>query len=133
MNYSELIELFDNAKSKNEIKEKVMPKYPEKCLITGYRKCESYYFGEGIVYLPEPAYDAYTLPEYVRQWKEFCSVKIDMDDEFSREYITLCNLIDVVEWKRFSEISEIKEFYEIPEEDIEWAKKELEEITLEEE
>lgn len=125
LKYRELIELFDNCKSVDELRTKVMPQYPDECLITGCRKCESYYFDEGIVFLPEPAYDAYTLPSYNSEEKCFECWKIDMDDEFRRDYTVLCDLSHVLEWSNFKKI---KEFYEIPDEDVEWAKKELAEI-----
>ena len=53
---------------------------PKECLITGLRRCDSYVFDEGVVYLSEPAYDGYTLPEYVSEDKAFYRTK--MDDDF---------------------------------------------------
>ena len=71
-------------KSKEEI-EKLMHEAPEICPLLGFYKCASYYFDEGIVYLSNPAYNAYTIPEWFEDSKEFIYTKIDMDDDFRRE------------------------------------------------
>lgn len=63
----------------------LMNEAPEICPILGLSKCESYYFDEGVVYLTNPAYDAYTIPEWLEDSKEFIYTKIDMDDDFRRD------------------------------------------------
>ncbi len=85
---------------------------PEVEPITGMRRCDSYMFNEGPVYLPEPAYDAYTLPVYDPEWKEFSWTKIDMDNDFEREDQTLCTLEDL---KDRPDFEEIKKFYGVVE------------------
>ncbi|MFF5994518.1 hypothetical protein AAGS61_07135 [Lysinibacillus sp. KU-BSD001] len=52
------------------------------CLITGLEKCTSYMIDGNVVYLPRPAYDAYTLPEYTAEEKAFYQIKYDMDNDF---------------------------------------------------
>lgn len=91
---------------------------PEECLITGLRRCDSYVFDEGVVYLSEPAYDGYTLPEYVSEDKAFYRTKIDMDDDFRRETEHLCDLAELVSHPR---LQEILKFYNISDEDYESA------------
>lgn len=85
---------------------------PERCPITGLRRCNSYMFEEGPVYLTEPAYDAYTLPEYDPDNKSFSRVKIDMDNDFMRVDEWLCDLDDLRERPDFEDI---KRFYGIVE------------------
>ena len=101
-----------------EIK-KVVLAYPEKCLITGFKRCDNYYFEEGVVYLPSPAYDAYTLPEYDSAEKAFYSTVIDMDDDFRREKTLIADLENLIDKDNFQEI---KEFYQIPDDDIKFFK-----------
>lgn len=88
---------------------------PDICPITGLHKCESYTFDEGEVYLSNPAYDAYTLPEYDRETLSFNRVRIDMDDDFTRWDECVCDLIDLLDREDFEEI---KAFYGITDEEI---------------
>lgn len=87
---------------------------PERCPITGLKKCESYTIGDNVVYLPEPAYDAYTLPEYDPDSKAFYRIHYDMDDDFRQETEWLCDLDDLRGRKDFKQI---KAFYGIVEGD----------------
>ena len=111
--YKSLTEKFNEATK--EEKFDILEEFPEKCLITGFRKCDSYYFEEGVVYLPQPPYDAYTLPEYDSEEKEFQCIKIDMDEDFVRDDVVIGELCDFIDQPNFQAI---KDFYEIPEEDI---------------
>lgn len=88
---------------------------PNTCPITGLDKCTSYTFDEGEVYLSNPAYDAYTLPEYDREDLSFSRVRIDMDNDFIRYYEHLCDLVDLIDREDFEQI---KEFYAITDDDI---------------
>lgn len=63
-----------------------------------------------VVYLPTPAYDAYTLPIYSEEGKSFYYTKYDMDNDFIEEEIHLCNLDDL---ENHSNLAEIKKFYNI--------------------
>lgn len=83
---------------------------PDECPITGCRKCESYIIGDNVVYLTEPAYDAYTLPEYNEEEQAFYRTHYDLDDDNREEYEYLCNLDDLKERQDFNNI---KEFYGI--------------------
>ncbi|MBU5331695.1 hypothetical protein KQI61_05755 [Anaerocolumna aminovalerica] len=102
----------------SEEMQKMINEVPEECLITGLRRCDSYIFDEGIVYLPEPAYDAYTLPEYDRKNKAFYRTKIDMDDDFRREIEHLCDLNELAAHPR---LNEILDYYKITEEEYQSA------------
>jgi hypothetical protein len=93
--------------------QKMISAAPEFCPITGLERCDSYVFDEGVVYLPYPAYDAYTLPEYDPDSMCFTRVKIDMDDNFRRENEIVCELWEIV---NHPDIEKIKEFYHISEE-----------------
>jgi hypothetical protein len=88
-----------------EIKE-MMQNAPDKCLITGMKKIKLYVFDEGVVYGWECPLNAYTFPSYDSETKEFNRVKIDMDDDFRREYETLCELWELVDHPKFNEIIE---------------------------
>ena len=110
--YSELIRLFENAKSKKEITEKVLPEYPEIAPITNCKKCTSYWFDIGIVYLTEPAYDAYTLSEYDYEDKCFYLTKIHMEDDCRKDDEMVADLENVIQ---FDNWDYIRKFYEIPE------------------
>jgi len=55
-------------------------------------------------------YDAYTLPTYDEKSKYLIRVKIDMDDDFRREYETDCELEELEDEDNFEEI---KKFYGI--------------------
>lgn len=91
---------------------------PDKCLITGLEKCESYMIAGNVVYLPRPAYDAYTLPEYIAKEREFHQIKYDMDNDFvETENGTLCTLDELIAGNH-PNLEEIKKFYNIPELDF---------------
>jgi hypothetical protein len=85
---------------------------PERCPITGMRKCESYIIAGNVVYLPKPAYDAYTLPEYNVEDKTFSRIRYDMDDDCREEHEYLCDLDELRDRPDFEEI---KKFYGIQE------------------
>lgn len=85
---------------------------PDRCLITGFYKCEYYTIGDNVVYLPNPAYDAFTLPEYIPEEKAFYWTRYDMDDDFREEHEFLCCLNDLEERANFEDI---KKFYNITE------------------
>lgn len=85
-------------------------KAPDKCPITGLRKCTSYTIDENVVYLSEPAYNAYTLPCYDEEEKAFYRTKYDMDDDCRADDEYLCDLEDL---KDRNDFDEIKRFYEI--------------------
>ena len=89
---------------------KIIEEAPKKEPITGFVRCDSYMFHEGVVYLPNPAYDAYTLPTYDEEDESFNWTRIDMDDDFRREDEILCYLDDLKEREDFEEI---KKFYGI--------------------
>lgn len=91
---------------------KIIESVPKIEPITGLERCDSYMFEEGPVYLTNPAYDAYTVPVYDPEWKEFNWTRIDMDDDFTREDETLCSLDDLRERDDFEEI---KKFYGVTE------------------
>lgn len=91
---------------------------PDKCLITGLEKCESYTIDGNVVYLPRPAYDAYTLPEYIAEEREFHQIKYDMDNDFvETENGTLCTLDELIA-DNHPNLEEIKRFYNILELDF---------------
>jgi len=83
---------------------------PGVCPITGLLKIKSYWFDEGVVYGTERPYDAYTLPTYDEKSKSFSRVKIDMDDDFRRDYEDVCELEELEDEENFEEI---KKFYGI--------------------
>jgi hypothetical protein len=85
---------------------------PDECPITGLRKCESYVIDDNVVYLTNPAYDAYTLPTYDEESKEFSRIHYDMDDDNREEVECLCDLDDLRDREDFEEI---KKFYNIKE------------------
>ena len=76
---------YEIDKMTGEEMKKIIQSVPEVEPITGLKRCDDYMFNEGPVYVTEPAYDAYTVPVYDPDWKEFNWVKIDMDDDFRRE------------------------------------------------
>jgi len=88
----------------------IIDEAPEYCPITGLAKCESYTIEDNVVYLTNPAYDAYTLPSYDEGAKAFCRTKYDMDDDFSVTEEWLCDLDDL---RDRSDFKEIKRFYNI--------------------
>lgn len=95
--------------SEEEAKKRV-EEAPDYCPITGLIKIESYYFDEGVVYGYPRSYDAYTLPTYDEENEEFIRVKIDMDNDFCRDYEVVCSLEDIKDREDFEEI---KKFYGI--------------------
>lgn len=108
---SDKFDKFRNFKNKSEEQcERLIKEAPEICPILGAIKCESYYFEEGVVYVSNPAYYAFTIPKYEEENKIFTYVSIDMDDEFSREdiFIELEDLI-YAGWT----IGELEKLYEI--------------------
>ncbi|AKL96642.1 hypothetical protein CACET_c31980 [Clostridium aceticum] len=89
---------------------KLIEEAPLECPITGLLKCESYIIDGNVVYLPYPAYDAYTLPIYDAETGEFSRIKYDMDDDNREEHEYLCHIEDLQDRKDFDEI---KKFYGI--------------------
>lgn len=89
---------------------KLINNAPEMCLITGMYKCESYTIGNDVVYLPSPAYDAYTYPMYDEDEEAFSHTKYDMDNDFMEENMHLCDLEDLENHPR---LEEIKKYYNI--------------------
>lgn len=83
---------------------------PDYCLITGMYKCESYTIGGNVVYLPSPAYNAYTFPIFDEEDEAFYHTKYDMDNDCMEEYMHLCDLEDL---DSHSRLAEIKEYYNI--------------------
>lgn len=96
---------------------KMLDEAPGECLITGLEKCESYLIDGNVVYLPRPAYDAYTLPEYDIDEKAFFRKKYDMDNEFVEDCEELCTLEDLI-LENHPKLAEIKSYYNIPHEDF---------------
>jgi hypothetical protein len=89
---------------------KMIAEAPDECPITGLRKCESYLIDNQVVYLPNPAYDAYTLPQYDPESKSFLRTKYDMDDDNRATDEWLCDLDDLRDREDFEQI---KAFYGI--------------------
>lgn len=112
---SYVTERYDLEKMSSEEIKAVIAAAPEVEPITGMRRCDSYMFEEGPVYLPTPAYDAYTLPVYDPEWEEFNWTKIDMDNDFTREDQVLCTLDDLRERPDFEEI---KKFYGVKKDSV---------------
>lgn len=83
---------------------------PNKCPILGWEKCDLYYFSEGVVYLSNPAFYAFTIPEWDEEDRSFSYYRIDMDNDFSIEEFTI-ELDEIIEdgWS----IKELEELYEI--------------------
>lgn len=96
-------EKLETEKIKNMIDEA-----PEHCPITGLSRCDSYIIDGNVVYLTEPAYDAYTLPVYDTEEQCFYRTKYDMDDDCRAEYEYLCHIDDL---KNRDDFEEIKRFY----------------------
>lgn len=80
---------------------------PDVCPITGYKKCVMYIIGGNVVYLPNPAYYAYTYPEYDEETKSFSHTRYDMDDDNSEEYLHLCDLEDIQNHPKLDDIKRI--------------------------
>jgi hypothetical protein len=99
---------------------------PNTCPITGLRKCERYTINGNVVYLTEPAYDAYTLPEYDRESLSFIRIHYDMDDDNREEVEGLCDLDELVEHAPAEKLEEIMKIYEITPEEIAEATKRIE-------
>lgn len=89
---------------------KMVDEAPDKCPITGLVKCESYTIGDNVVYLTNPAYDAYTLPVYDPDSQSFSRTHYDMDDDNREECEWLCDLDNL---KGRTDFQEIKRFYGI--------------------
>jgi hypothetical protein len=89
---------------------KLIEDAPDKCPITGMYKCVSYTIGGNVVYLPKPAYDAYTYPIYSEEDKAFYHTKYDMDNDCMEENLHLCDLQDI---ETHSNIAEIKRIFNI--------------------
>ena len=83
---------------------------PTHCLITGLKKCESYMIDGNVVYLPKPAYDAYTLPQYDADERAFYRTRYDMDNNFLEEVEHVCDLEDL---ENSPNIEKIRAFYKI--------------------
>lgn len=94
----------------SEETKKMIEDAPDYCLITGMYKCENYTIGGNVVYLPSPAYDAYTFPVYDDEEKSFYHTKYDMDNDCMEENMHLCDLEDL---ENHSKVEEIKSFYGI--------------------
>lgn len=112
---SYVTERYDLEKMSSEEIKAVIEAAPEVEPITGMRRCDSYMFEEGPVYLPTPAYDAYTLPVYDPEWEEFNWTKIDMDNGFTREDQVLCTLDDLRDRPDFEDI---KKFYGVKKDSV---------------
>lgn len=95
--------------SPEETKKKI-EEAPDKCPITGMYKCESYTLDGNVVYLPIPAYDAYTYPIYDAEEKSFFHTKYDMDNDCMEENMHLCDLEDL---ENHPDITKIKQIYSI--------------------
>lgn len=82
----------------------------EECPILNLRKCNSYYFDEGVVYLSDNYIYAFTIPEWNEECREFSYIEINMDDEFTRNcvYMELDELLSDG-WS----IKELEKLYEI--------------------
>lgn len=97
---------------------KALEAAPNECLITGLQKCTDYMIDGNVVYLPQPAYDAYTLPIYDADEKVFDYIKYDMDNDFvESENGELCTLEDLI-LENHPNLAEIIKFYEIPHDDF---------------
>ena len=94
----------------NEDLKKFIKAHPNKCPITGLEKCESYTIQGNVVYLPRPAYDAYTLPSYDKESQAFYRTKYDMDDDCRVTEEWLCDLDDLRDREDFEDI---KIYYDI--------------------
>jgi hypothetical protein len=93
-----------------DIKE-IIEKSPERCPITGLRRCDLYTIADNVVYLTDPAYYAYTLPSYDEEEKTFYRTKYDLDDGIT--YVEhLCDLNDL---RNREDFKQIKDFYGIKE------------------
>lgn len=90
--------------------QKMIDEAPDYCPITRLEKCRSFVFDEGAVYVPTPAYDAYTLPQYDPETQSFSRTKIDMDDNDRRETEWLCELHEL---EGHHNLVEILNFYNI--------------------
>lgn len=108
--YFEIDRYINFQELSNEEAKKRVDEAPDFCPITGLTKIKSYYFDEGVVYgYPKP-YDAYTLPTYDEDNEEFVRVKIDMDNDFCRDYEFVCSLQDL---EGRDDFEDIKKFYGI--------------------
>lgn len=105
---------FDKYRNlKNVPKEEALKRLgeaPDICPLLALKKCESYYFDEGIVYVSNPAYYAYTIPEWNEKDKDFTYYKIDMDNDCEVE--KCCIELDEVLESGYS-IDDINNIYDI--------------------
>lgn len=103
-----LTELFKNA--------------PQKCLLTNRERCDSYYYETlGVTYLSDPAYTAYSLPEFDRDDLSFSCRVFDMDEGTDEGWQTVCDLSDLIDMNH-SRLDDIIAYYQITEEEINKAK-----------
>ena len=82
---------------------KMIEEVPNIDPLTGMEKCELYTFDDEVVYVPVPAYDAYTFPEYDSVDKSFYHWHYDMDYDNRKEYEYICDLFDAIHIKGFYE------------------------------
>lgn len=89
---------------------KLIEEAPEICPILGAIKCDNYWFEKGIVYVSQPAYYTFTIPEWDEEYQIFNYVSIDMEEDFIRENIFI-DLEDLLEagWT----IEELEKLYDI--------------------
>lgn len=75
---------------------KLLDEAPDVCPLLGFKKCEGYYFNEGIVYLSNPSYCAYTIPEWNPNTRDFSYYEIDMENYCSvtKMYLELDELLE---------------------------------------
>ena len=90
--YEVIVDIKETEKNKIE---KIIEDAPDKCLITGLKKCKSYIFDDSAVYLSDPAYYAFTLPIYDAETGEFLRTRYDLDDDFRQEDEYLCHIDDL--------------------------------------
>lgn len=95
---------------RNEEVLKMNDEAPDYCPITGLSKCNSYLIDDNVVYLTNPAYTAYTLPEYDESEQSFYRTKYDLDEDIEVGCEFLCELDDLIDRDDFEYI---KEFYNI--------------------
>ncbi len=108
--------------AKSTILSELIKNAPEKCLLTGRERCDSYYYESlGVTYLSDPAYTAYSLPEFDRDDLSFSCKVFDMDDGTDEGWQTVCDLSDLITMKH-SKLDAIIEYYQITEEEINKAK-----------
>lgn len=105
--YEAIVDIKETEKNKIE---KIIEDAPDKCPITGLKKCKSYIFDDSAVYLSDPAYYAFTLPIYDAETGEFLRTRYDLDDDFRQEDEYLCHIDDL---RGREDFEEIRRFYNI--------------------